>query len=600
MFSPLSSEIQKQRRWKLPAIIAAIAIVVIFVLGEPVWAVYHHASSGKRFVEEAEKELSGGDLKAAALHLSLAHQEFLESREKMERLSWYRAIPGAGKQINALNNLLASASSLSGALSDLANIANTILSPLDAGLAQAEHAEKQESLKVLSRATPLLRETKNQLEQAQKDLDAVSELGLLPQISSTLGLMKEKLPLVQKTVDKLILASQVLPQMLGYPEEKTYLFLFQNNMELRPAGGFIGTYGILKLKNGGILSFVTDDVYNLDKEYDSKVPTPQPFQDYNKRFEWYFRDSNWSPDFPTAAEKAQWFYRLEGGPENVEGVIAITPTFIERILALTGPISVPDYPYEFTSENFSDQLEFHVEQNFYKFEEKAQRKNIIGDFGDILIAHALSLPKDKLLTLFNIVVEGFSEKHAFVYLNDSEMQKVISQSDWDGRVKAAARDYFLYVDCNLASLKSDPYVKRTIDYSVSWDGKNNPIARLTMTYNHTGEFNWRTTRYRTYARVYAPEGSALVKITGNESDVAVSEELGKTVFGFFKVTEPQTEESVTLEYKLPMRLAKQPYSLYAQKQAGTVRHQLNVNIDWNGRTAEWKTDLNEDREFQIN
>jgi len=597
MFPTLHNETQKQRRWKFPVIIAAIVITVIFVLGEPVWAVYHHASSGKRFVEAAEKELSGGDLKAAGLHLSLAHQEFLESRKKMERLSWYKAIPGAGRQIDALDNLLASASSLSGGLSDLANIADAILSPLDAGLAQTQSGEKRESLQALSEAAPLLRETKNKLAQAQKDLDAVSSAGLLPQISATLGLMKNKLPLVQKTVDKLILASQVLPQMLGYPEEKTYLFLFQNNMELRPSGGFIGTYGILKLKNGEIASFVTDDVYNLDKEYTSKIPTPQPFQDYNKRFEWYFRDSNWSPDFPTAASKAEWFYRLEGGKENPEGVIAITPTFIERILELTGPITVPDYPYEFTAENFTDQLEFHVEQNFYKFEEKSQRKNIIGDFGDILIAHALSLPKDKLLTLFNVAVEGFSEKHALVYLNDPTMQKVIGQSDWDGRVKEVQSDYFLYVDCNLASLKSDPYVKRSIDYTVTWDGKSNPVARLTMTYNHTGEFNWRTTRYRTYARVYVPAGSALVKIIGNESNVETSEELGKTVFGFFKVTEPQTTESVTLEYKLPMRLAAQSYSLYAQKQAGTVDYQLNVNIDWNGTTREWKTDLKEDREF---
>ena len=71
MFSPLSSEIQKQRRWKLPAIIAAIAIVVIFVLGEPVWAVYHHASSGKRFVETAGVILPPLILLALSLWLGL-------------------------------------------------------------------------------------------------------------------------------------------------------------------------------------------------------------------------------------------------------------------------------------------------------------------------------------------------------------------------------------------------------------------------------------------------------------------------------------------------------------------------------------------------
>ncbi len=600
MFSPLIREEHKHRNLKFIIIILVLVLIVGLVFIQPVLTVYSHASHGKTFVAKAEEELSSGNLKDASLHLTLAHQEFLAARDKMGRLSWYKGIPLIGNQVIALDSLLVSASELSGALSDLANVANTILNPLDSTLGKAAEEKKRESLKVLSESTPLLEETKHKLEEAKSDLESIGQSGLLPQISSTIDLMKGKLPLVQQTVDKFILASQVLPKMLGYPEEKTYLFLFQNNMELRPAGGFIGTYGILKLKNGEISSFFTDDSYNLDKQYNSKVETPKPFQDYNKRFEWYFRDSNWSPDFPTAAEKAEWFYKLEGGQENLDGVITITPTFIEKMLELTGSVKVPDYPYEFTAANFTDELEFHVEQNFYKFEDKTQRKSIIGDFGKIIITRALSLPKDKLLELFNMVVEGFGEKQALVYLNDSNLQKTVALSDWDGRIKDVPGDYFLYVDCNLASLKSDPYVKRTINYEVNWDGKGNPVAHLTMTYNHTGEFNWRTTRYRTYARVYVPKGAELIKISGNESDPETYEEADKTVFAFFKVTEPQTTESVTLEYKLPMYITEQPYSLYAQKQAGTVDHKLNVKINWNGTIREFNTDLVEDREFEIN
>lgn len=599
MLFPLTQEEPKHRNFKFIIIILTLVLIVGLVFGQPVWAVYSHASHGKSFVAKAEEELSAGNLKDASLHLTLAHQEFLAARDKMGRLAWYKGIPLLGNQVVALDSLLVSASELSGALADLANIANTVLNPLDSTLEKAGEEKKRESLKVLSESTPLLEETRHKLEEAKRDLEGISTIGLLPQIGGTIDLMKGKLPLLQKTVDKLILASKVLPNMLGYPGEKTYLFLFQNNTELRPSGGFIGTYGILKLKNGEIASFATDDSYNLDKQYTSEIETPKPFQDYNKRFEWYFRDSNWSPDFPAAAEKAEWFYKLEGGGETLDGVIAITPTFIEKILQLTGSVKVQDYPYEFTSENFTDQLEFHVEKNFYKFEDKTQRKNIIGDFGEILIARALTLPKDKLLELFNVVVQGFSEKHALVYLNDPALQKIIALSDWDGRIKEAPGDYFLYVDCNLASLKSDPFVKRTINYEVNWDGKGNPIARLTMTYNHIGEFNWRTTRYRTYARVYVPQGAELVKISGNESEPVTYEELGKTVFSFFKVTEPKTTESVTLEYKLPMRITEQAYSLYAQKQAGTVDHQLNVKIDWKGAAREFNTDLVEDREFQL-
>lgn len=58
---------------------------------------------------------------------------------------------------------------------------------------------------------------------------------------------------------------QVVPRLVGFEEPETYLFLLQNNHELRPTGGFIGTYGILKLQDGEIKEFETDNIYNLDK-----------------------------------------------------------------------------------------------------------------------------------------------------------------------------------------------------------------------------------------------------------------------------------------------------------------------------------------------
>ena len=248
MFFPLIQEEPKHRNFKFIIIILALVLIVGLVFGQPVWAVYSHASHGKSFVAKAEEELSAGNLKDASLHLTLAHQEFLAARDKMGRLAWSEGIPLLGNQVVALDSLLVSASELSGALADLANIANTVLDPLDSTLEKAGEEKKRESLKVLSESTPLLEETKHKLEEAKRDLEGISTTGLLPQIGGTIDLMKGKLPLLQKTVDKLILASEVLPNMLGYPGEKTYLFLFQNNTELRPAGGFIGTYGILKLK----------------------------------------------------------------------------------------------------------------------------------------------------------------------------------------------------------------------------------------------------------------------------------------------------------------------------------------------------------------
>lgn len=599
MFSLTNQGEGKYHNLKFGILALAIVLVVSFVIIEPVWGVYHHASQAKKYITKAEEELKGGNFGDTNLYLSLAEKEFVGAKKSIGRLAWYKHIPWFSDQVIALEGLVSGALELTGSLNDLSGIATNILIPLEGGLEKIGQREKGEVLKALSESTPFLRETKDRLEKVSRELAGISEEGVLPQISQALGLVKEKLPLMQKTVEDLIIASRILPKFAGYPEEKTYLFLFQNNTELRPSGGFIGTYGILKIKNGEIVSFFTDDTYNLDKNFQGKVETPEPYQLYNKRYDWYFRDSNWSPDFPTSALKAEWFYHLEGGTEDLDGVIAITPTFIEKLLKLTGPIKVEDYPYEFTAQNFTDLLEFHVEKNFYKFESKVYRKNIVGKMGEVLLAHALTLPPRRFFDLFGVASEALTEKHLLIYFDDPNLQEASALANWDGRVREADGDYFLYIDCNLASLKSDPKVKRTIDYEVNWDGQGEPLAHLAMTYNHTGNFDWKTTRYRTYARVYVPQGSELVNISGNESEVKVYEELGKTVFAFFKVIEPQTSERVVLEYKLPARLTHPGYELYAQKQAGTVDHELNVKINWNGVQKEWKTDLAEDKEFRL-
>ncbi len=39
---------------------------------------------------------------------------------------------------------------------------------------------------------------------------------------------------------------KLIPELTGFNGERTYLLLFQNNLELRPSGGYIGSFGIFK------------------------------------------------------------------------------------------------------------------------------------------------------------------------------------------------------------------------------------------------------------------------------------------------------------------------------------------------------------------
>ncbi len=112
------------------------------------------------------------------------------------------------------------------------------------------------------------------------------------------------------------------PALLGFEGKREYVVLFQNNMELRPGGGFIGSYGLVKLDKGRVTDFTVHDVYDADGKLSTHIDPPYGLQRYMGAKHWFLRDSNFAIDFPQDAKQAETFLQLETG-ENVDGVIAI-------------------------------------------------------------------------------------------------------------------------------------------------------------------------------------------------------------------------------------------------------------------------------------
>ena len=170
-------------------------------------------------------------------------------------------------------------------------------------------------------------------------------------------------------------------------------------------------------------------------------------------------------------------------------------------------------------------------------------------------------------------------------------QNLILKENWGGEIKNVENDYIAVIDANLASLKTDPHVKRSILYQVRKDGSN-LIADLYITYKNEANITWSTTRYRTYVRAYVPPGSNLLTFEGAMIDCKISEkgsietteELNKTVYGTFVCTEPGEEKTLHLKYSLPSRIndqmEKNTYTLLIQKQPGTATSSLTYNLDF--------------------
>ncbi|MBU2068445.1 DUF4012 domain-containing protein, partial [Patescibacteria group bacterium] len=157
---------------------------------------------------------------------------------------------------------------------------------------------------------------------------------------------------------------KLVPELIGFNGEKNYLLLFQNNLELRPSGGYIGTFGILKMENAQIKSFEVHDTNMFDHFGTVQTNPPQPIKDYLKVTNWQMRDGNWSPDFPTAAQQVEYFYHLQGGQEEFDGIIGVNAIVLEDLLKLIGSVYLSEFDKQFNSEDVLYQIEYEVEQGY--------------------------------------------------------------------------------------------------------------------------------------------------------------------------------------------------------------------------------------------
>lgn len=396
----------------------------------------------------------------------------------------------------------------------------------------------------------------------------------------------------------------VLDQMVQALTEKngktwTFLVLLQNNMELRPGGGFLGQYAIIKLKDGQVVSTFLEDANLLDQRISAKVAPPYPFYRMMQIKNWKFRDSNFSPDFPTNVSKAKYFYRLSGGYQDFDGAIAVNADVFNDILKITGPIQVPGYSATFDSSNATLKLEEVVEKAYIMDPklDTQNRKAIMKAMAPIIV--------NKLFTVSNISAiaefahEEMLKKNIMLNFKDLQLQNAVESVYWDGKVASDWNsDYLMAVDANMGALKTDYYMRREMSYDLDLT-QSKPTADLYIKYKNTATFgDWRTSDYHEYLRVYVPKGSVLL-----EREMAgapmTTEDFNKTVFGFIVHVPMGQEVNVHIKYELPENFDKDNYRLLVQKQSGSGDVPFKVHTKSDKGEMDQDVTLNKDMKFEI-
>lgn len=578
----------------------------------------------------AQESLGQADWPQAVRDFGSARFDFLQAEEEIQELGQLtlgilKQLPG-GDLVSSGSRLVKVGENLAQAGQNLASAINSfslnnLFSLINlAGSAENILASQENSL------TDLMVINQDNLIQAlagiklaQEELTQVKVESLPDNIQAAVISLEEKLPLVEEMLSQAEYYSTAFLNILGQDNPRQYLLVFQNNSELRASGGFIGTYGLLTLDKGAIKDLLIEGIYNIDGQLREKIIPPQPIQKISTT--WSMHDANWFADFPTSAEKVAWFYEKTGGP-TVDGVISLTPTVIERLMELTGPLAMPAYDLTLTAENFVELIQYQVEVDYDR--ELNQPKRILADLAPRFIEALNQLSSLKRKEALSIIFDSLKEKHILIYFKEPSLENLVSQEGWSGELLTTDKDYLSVVSSNINGYKTDRVVKETINHQAEIQEDGSIIDTLTITREHQGghfQYDWWNRVNANYLRVYLPLGSQLLSAQGQtieiyqppidyqeqgfkadslvnsiESKMVIDQKTGthifeendKTVLGNWVYVSPGEIVTLTYQYKLPFKInltkSMDSYSLLVQKQAGSLgsqfSHQLEFPADW--------------------
>jgi len=562
------------------------------------------------------------DLIGAKAQLETLKDEVETMDKKIDRLSWAKATPFLGVYISDAKSAAKAAKSSISALEELIKAIEPYadLVGFKAEAAKTPAAQSVEDkvifvAETLNKITPQLETISQQVNQARSEFDKISpnrypDTFLGKNIGAKTLLLKIRDSLDQSS--SLLAQSKpllkILPDLMGNPNPKIYMILFQNDAELRPTGGFMTAYAFLKVTKGKIEPMGSYDIYDLDARFSKNIPAPDPIRKYLEEKRWYIRNMNLNPDYKISMDVFNEALKNIGGLPPFDGIIAIDTQFPVELLKVIGPIGVGGWG------NFSAANDPRCDcpQVVYALEEIADRpvseirigrKAVLGPLMHSMLANAMGSPKHLWPKLFNIGIDAIKNKHLLFYFKDEKIQLAAEDFNAAGRIRDFSGDYLHINDTNFGGAKTDMFITREVEQDI----ENTPektTKTVTVIYNNpykgsncnleAGKLCLNGT-YRDWIRFYLPKGSKLLSLTGSETKEIVGEELGKTVVEGFFTMRPQSTSKVTIKYELPSPQPT-PYKILIQKQPGqkNIKHTIMLN----GRQT--IVDVNADTELTLN
>jgi len=439
-----------------------------------------HIDRGADLLESGLAAARTGDTEGAVADLRAARRALGRGQDSLGAL-WARpawVVPGVSQNARALHHGVAE-------VADLASVG--IRAAEDADLESLRARQGQIDLAAVAAMEAPLDDVLAQLRTASRTVNGLTDEWLLPPVRSHLVDLRRELADAIPSAELALEGVRVAPDLLGGGGTRTYLVLFTTPVEARATTGFPGNYAEVTFADGrfdmtrfGRISELNDGGRGNDRTLSGPADYLARYARFGPAQDW--RNLTVSPDFPTVAAAAGELYPQSGG-RPVDGVMSVDPVALAALLRFTGPIAVPGVATPLDADNAA---QFLLLDQYVTLPDTPERIDALEALAettfDRLTTADLPGPRELGRILGPVVDEGHLQVVAF---GDDE-GLFLDRLGISGRYPAVDGDFAGVTTSNAAGSKIDLFLRRTLDYDVTWDPATGALSS-TVTITLTNE-----------------------------------------------------------------------------------------------------------------
>lgn len=442
--------VKKKRRKKHTKLIVCIVVIACLLVGTCGYGAAL-ALSAKDVKAQAETALSnvngiqtaiaGQDFATAAKNASTLQSSAQAMNEELSSPVWNVAamLPVVGSDVKGVQTIA----------SALADASDNAIVPLTTSLSTTPPSACIDANGNLNIAaiTTLLGAIQNGAPAMQRCTDELSSLPTfhIEKLQKLVGPAQEKITGINDVFQQANTFAPIIGSMLGANGNRTYLLAAQNTAEIRASGGFPGSMGTVSIDNGAIELGDFTKVYDMMAE---ETPAQCAITDEENAlfYPWYTQyswDNSFNPDYPRVADIWAAAYQ-EKSEQSVDGVISITPTMVQDLLAATGDSFTLSDGTAIDGTNATKVLQHDL---YWKYFSSGSSTSESNDMCDALFAEAAEYAFDSalenmnassLMKLVSTMMGGLEDRRVMIWLADASEQSYIEDMGYSGSMTAAS------------------------------------------------------------------------------------------------------------------------------------------------------------------